>query len=169
MFAAVFFGGTTQLVMHKSFLFILIIPHMVHNVDSDIVNGVTKHFIKILSFLQQLFLYRDDIFCQSFTLLTYSSVGRDWGLGGSQRLNRVDLHGKNLIPMERFKICEGHGPLPPSPVPTPMLTPTYYNKSLQVMILMYVVKHTQWLGFLTDGAYNNIDLQVHNCYLIILT
>ena len=36
-----------------------------------------------------------------------------------QRLNRVDLYGKNLIHMEKSQNLEGHGPFGP-PVPMPM-------------------------------------------------
>ena len=47
------------------------------------------------------------------------SVGKHSSLGGPQRLNRIDLYGKNLIPMEKLYNLGGHGPLDP-PVPTPM-------------------------------------------------
>ena len=36
------------------------------------------------------------------TLEWLRSVGKHSSLGGPQRLNRVDLYGKNLIPMEKF-------------------------------------------------------------------
>ena len=32
---------------------------------------------------------------------------------GPKRLNRVDLYGKNLIPMEKLQISGGHGPSAP--------------------------------------------------------
>ena len=37
----------------------------------------------------------------------YRGVRKHSNLGGPQRLNRIDLYGKKLIPME---IWEGHGP-----------------------------------------------------------
>ena len=40
-------------------------------------------------------------------------VGKHSSLGGPQRLNRIDLYGKNLIPME--KLYNLGGPWPPWP------------------------------------------------------
>ena len=45
--------------------------------------------------------------------------------GGPQRLNRVDLYGKNLILMKNLQNLGGHGPLVP-PVPTPMYDGTIH-------------------------------------------
>ena len=53
-------------------------------------------------------------------VLCTRSVGKHSGLGGPQRLNRIDLYGKNLTPME--KLYNLGGPWPPwPPVPMPML------------------------------------------------
>ena len=55
-------------------------------------------------------------------VLTYRGVGRHSNLGGPQRLNRIDLYGKNLIPMEKLlKVGGAMAPVAP-PVLTPMLT-----------------------------------------------
>ena len=39
--------------------------------------------------------------------------------GGPQRLNRVDLYGKNLIPMEKLQNLGGHDALAPIPMRMP--------------------------------------------------
>ena len=67
------------------------------------------------------------------------SVGKHSSLGGPQRLNRVDLYGKNLIPMEKLSNLGANAPLPP--VPTPMINKDVSGvRLLPTTVLTYPVK-----------------------------
>ena len=66
------------------------------------------------------------------------SVGKHSSLG-RQRLNRVDLYGKNLIPMEKLSNLGVNAPLPP--VPTPMINKDVSGvRLLPMTVLTYPVK-----------------------------
>ena len=58
---------------------------------------------------------------QGLCSVTAIGVGKHSSLWGPQKLNKIDLYGKNLIPMKKLYNLGGHGPLGP-PVPTPMVT-----------------------------------------------